>query len=69
MKSLSGMLANLRDPATEQATAWWGFLAAALWDTFRHGLHWENGVFLVALAGLRMMASDRTPPAPPLAPA
>lgn len=66
--TLRSMLSALRDPSTEQATAWWGFLAAALWDAFAHGLHWENGVFLVTLAGLRIVASHE-PPCPPTAPA
>ncbi|HZU53216.1 MAG TPA: hypothetical protein VFF77_04945, partial [Holophagaceae bacterium] len=62
--TLRSMLSALRDPSTEQATAWWAFLAAALWDSFAHGLHWENGVFLLTLAGLRVVAAGG-PPAPP----
>lgn len=70
VKALRGMLAGLKDPAKDQAMAWWGLLCASLWDIAAHGLTWEKGIFVAALAGLRLVSPGLTPPpAPPAPPA
>lgn len=54
--NLRSVLSSLRDPSTKAGTAFWASLAVVLYDVARHGVSWQSGAFLCALAGLDQAA-------------
>lgn len=61
MNKISTALSHIHDPAKSAGTAWWACLVVGLWSALHQGLHMDNGVFLLGVAGIKALAPNPAP--------
>lgn len=57
MDTMHRLLQGFNDPAKREGTVWWACAVVGVWSAFHQGLTWQNGLFLLSLAGIKAVAS------------
>lgn len=57
MDKLRTLLQAINDPASREGTVWWASAVCGVWSAFHQGITWQNGLFLLSLAGIKAVAS------------